>query len=83
MVKYKVLYFEQAPWKVGEAEADRDARITSRTPVISRDLYPESYPGQVISVVRESHKLTPADLADPARKVVTLDLTEDERAALA
>ena len=63
--KYNVLFFEQAPWVVGEHERDRDSRVKAHESVDLPDLYPGSYPGQVIAIAPAARKFTPADLADP------------------
>lgn len=80
---WKVLYFDQAAWKVGEVESDRDTRLRARAAVAPTDRYPGDYPGRVISVIPAPHEFSPGDLADPNRRVVTLSLTDSERASLA
>jgi hypothetical protein len=80
--QYKILHFKQAPWKVGERETDRKARVKAGEDVDLRDLYPDSYPGQVISVIPAWQDFTPGELCDPTRAILKLKLTADELADL-
>ncbi len=82
-MQYKVLHFEQAPWKVGEKEADRNVRVKNNEHVDTRDCYPDGYPGKVISVIPATESFSRGDIDHPSRAVVTLELTNAERVALA
>jgi len=79
-VRYSVLYREAPAWHVGETTDARNARGFTATPDAGH--YPDDYAGKVIAVKPADHNWSKGDLSG-GRRVVTLDLTNDERARLA
>ena len=75
---YNLLYYEQAPWKIGEHEDDRKLRLARGDAVDFADLYPGSYAGWITSVIPATRDFSPGELAHPCRAVLELDLTAEE-----
>lgn len=67
MARYEVLYRAAPAWLVPDG---------SGLP------YPDDYAGKVIAVRPVGHKWGPGDLKDPKRRLVQLDLTDEELVAL-
>lgn len=69
---YQVLYRTRPAWEVGSGGPD----------CRPGEHYPGDYAGQVISAVKIGHAWGPGDLKDPARVLLTLELTDEEAALL-
>jgi hypothetical protein len=68
----RVLYRAAPAWEVGAGTDD----------VVRGSHYPDDYVGKAISIVGEGHEFSAGDLADENRRVVDIDLTEEEAANL-
>jgi hypothetical protein len=83
--RWKILYRRRPAWLTGEDERDRDARARlSDLAALALDEahYPGDYAGFVVSVIPADRDFTAAELADPNRAVVELDLDAEGLAAL-
>jgi hypothetical protein len=81
-MKYRVLFQTCPIWKPGELDVDAEPRRVRQEDASAAERYPNDYRGRIISVIGEGRRFNSADVADPSRMAVTLELTEDEAASL-
>jgi hypothetical protein len=61
---------------------DAEPRRVRQEDASAAERYPNDYRGRIISVIGEGRRFNSADVADPSRMAVTLELTDDEAASL-
>ena len=78
-MNYEVLYFAKPPWLIDETQEARDERVCSGRAADAAECYPGDYAGRVSAVKPAGYAWRSGDLADPCRRLVTLELDEDGR----